>query len=136
MAAVCRPPGKIDVVGIRLQECMLHVVIVEQDRSLLVAEIGELFQSLKVPVVVFRQVIFRQSIPRHASVAARPWLFEKRSDNLVVVATFLVVRIAPSIVPEAKVVLESGIAEYLHRLRLDGMTTEVDALQTSFERPP
>ncbi len=102
---------------VRFQQRVLHVKVVEQDRPFAVTQIGELLQPLEIPVVVLREVILWHPIPRRSLIAARPRLLEKRGNDPVVVSARLIMRVAPSVVPHAEVVLESWIPEPQHGVR-------------------
>jgi DNA transposition AAA+ family ATPase len=57
--AVRGPPGEVDVVRLDLEQSVLHVVLVDQDRALGVAEFGKPSQAAEVPVVEGGEVVAR-----------------------------------------------------------------------------
>ncbi len=84
---------KVDLVSMRLQQRMLHVVVVEQDCTFAVAIARELFQPLNVPIVVLREIILRQSVKHLSLSAANPRLLEKRRLDIDAIPLRIVVRI-------------------------------------------
>ncbi len=115
LKAVDRPPREVHVVRVRLQQSMLHVEGVKQDGSLAVTERGKGLQPIKVPGVVLGQVVLGQSVPGLAGAGAGPGLLEKGGEGIRILPADGVMPIAPTVVPQAEVVLEPriGIAEHV-----------------------
>ena len=68
-----------------------------QDRPFAITEIGELLQPVEIPIVVLRQVVLGEAVPRRSSTAAHPRLFQKWRLNLVAGSPRRVMFVAPPV---------------------------------------
>lgn len=117
LKAVDRPPWKVNVMRVGFQKGMLHVEVMKHDRPFAVTKGGELVEAVEIPGVVSCQIVFRQSVPGSSALAACPWLFKKRSNDISVFPTGGIVLIAPAVVPQPEVMLEPRIAVAQHIVR-------------------
>ncbi len=93
------PPRKVRPVRPGFQEVVLEIVLGEQNGSLVIAEIGKLFQPVPVPRVEHRQVVSAQPVPGPAGAAASERLFVERRDHISIRPAHAGVIIAPAVVP-------------------------------------
>ena len=112
-----RKSGVVDIVGAapwevgimrpRLDDIMLEILLMDQDQSLPIRDVHKSFQSIPVPLVVFGQIIFTQSVPGRSVSRSGKRQFVKRRPDITIHPAHTLVIITATIVPESVMLLNA-----------------------------
>ena len=103
---VFRSPGTIGPMGAGFNDVVLKIVLMQENQTVFVGSIGELLQPAPIPMVVFGQIVFAETVVSRSLSAAGERLFVKRRPHIAVYPADTFVVVATAVVPQTVVVVD------------------------------